>query len=482
MSKAVWSASDIAAATGGTIVGDFESSGISIDTRSIEAGELFVALSDVRDGHDFVDSAFQKGAAGALVSRQVGDGPQVIVDDVVPALEKLGIAARERAPDCYRVAVTGSVGKTSVKDMVHRIFAAAGPAHASVRSFNNHWGVPLTLARMPADTRNAVFEIGMSTPGEIAPRSKLVAPQAALITKIAPAHLEGVGSIEGVADEKSDIFAGLQEGGAIVLPAKDKFLPRLVDKAKELAPSGVVVTFGVDREAFARVADFESDGQCATIGVALMGEMVYTRIDAVGEHWADNVAAALLLACIQSDISPQAAAEALTGYVPPAGRGTSETLTLPGGARVTLVDDSYNANPESMRAALTSFAERPAEGRRIVALGEMFEIGETSEAEHAALLDPVLASGAEIVLTVGAGMEALHSSLPGTIQAHHAVKSEGLNEILKNLLADGDLLLLKGSNASGMGNVAEHLRQYSIGEGDPVMSAARTAAMGSDAL
>jgi len=482
MPEAIWTSPEIAAATGGTATAEFTSTGLSIDTRTLEPGELFIALKDVRDGHDFVANAFGKGAAGALVSRQVGEGPQIIVDDVMVALERLGVAARERAVEAHRVAITGSVGKTSVKEMVARIFRAAGPAHWSVKSFNNHWGVPLTLARMPAETKNAVFEIGMSTPGEIAPRSEMVLPHAGLITKIAPAHLEGVGSIEGVADEKSDIFTGLEEGGAIVLPARDRFLTRLIENARRLAPTGVVVTFGHDREAFARVAELDTDGKCTTVGVALMGEMVYTRIDAVGEHWADNAAAALLLACIQSGIRPGDAAEALTGYAPPPGRGTAEMLTLPGGGAFMLIDDAYNANPESMRAALASFAARPTSGRRIVALGEMREIGAASEAEHAALLKPVLASGAEIVLTAGAGMEVLHSSLPGTIQAHHAVKADGLNEILKNLLTDGDMLLLKGSNASGMGTLAEHLRAYSRGEGGTVMGAARTAAMGSDAL
>jgi UDP-N-acetylmuramoyl-tripeptide--D-alanyl-D-alanine ligase len=482
VSEAIWTSAEIAGATGGTATAAFTSAGLSIDTRTIRPGELFIALTDARDGHDFVPNAFEKGAAGALVSRQVGNGPQVIVDDVMVALEQLGVAARERAGDAHRVAITGSVGKTSVKEMVARIFRAAGPAHWSVKSFNNHWGVPLTLAGMPAETRNAVFEIGMSTPGEIAPRSNMVRPHAGLITKIAPAHLEGVGSIEGVADEKSDIFAGLEEGGAILLPARDRFLPRLIENARRHAPTGVVLTFGHDREAFARVAELESDGRTSEIGVALMGEMVYARIDAVGEHWADNVAAALLLACIQSGIAPRDAAEALNGYAPPPGRGTAETLPLPDGGTFTLIDDAYNANPESVRAALKAFSDRPAAGKRIVALGEMREIGETSAAEHAGLLQPVLASGADILLTAGAEMEVLHSSLPGTIQAHHSVKAEGLNEILKNLLGDGDLLLLKGSNASGVGTLAEHLREYSKGEGEAVMGAARRVAKGSDAL
>ncbi len=467
MTKASWTSTDIAAATGGQATHAFATRGVSIDTRTLEPGELFVALKDVRDGHDFVDAAFAAGASGALVSRQIGDHPQMVVDDVLPALERLGAAARDRAVGARRAAVTGSVGKTSVKEMIARIFRAAGPAHWSVKSFNNHWGVPLTLARMPAETRRAVFEIGMSTPGEIAPRSRMVRPHVGLITKIAPAHLEGLGSLEGVADEKSDIFAGLEAGGSIALPADDRFLDRL--KARALAHQSVadVVTFGRSETASARVVSYDTDGAGCRIIVDVLGARASLRLQAVGVHWAENAVAALIVA-VRCGVDLSDAAEALSGYSPPAGRGVAETLQLPAGGTFTLIDDAYNANPESMRAALAALASRPA-SRRLTALGEMLEVGAASSDEHAALSQPILEAGVEIAFLGGAGMEPLAEALPGTIQKHWAVKSTDLLETVKFALRDGDALLIKGSNASGMNLLANELRQWSAAGAKQVM-------------
>ncbi|MEM8617597.1 MAG: UDP-N-acetylmuramoyl-tripeptide--D-alanyl-D-alanine ligase, partial [Pseudomonadota bacterium] len=340
MSEPLWSSDEIAAATGGKTSDRFHVFGLSIDTRTLSPGDLFVALKDVRDGHDFVAQAFDEGAEGALVSRGVDGGPVVQVEDVLPALERLGIAARERATHCYRTAVTGSVGKTSVKEMLARIYRALGPAHANERSFNNQWGVPLTLARMPRDTRRAIFEIGMSTPGEIAPRSYMVQPHAALITKIAPAHLEGVGSIEGVAKEKSDIFAGLVPGGVAILPHEDKFLSYLSQQAKHHQPDCRIQTFGMNSDANAHVHQIYTDHQSSlSVYLKVHGAEVNVELNAIGDHWALNAAAALLLACQDDSIDVFDAAEALSGYTPPAGRGTTETLKLPDGGTATLIDD-----------------------------------------------------------------------------------------------------------------------------------------------
>ncbi|MEO0983217.1 MAG: UDP-N-acetylmuramoyl-tripeptide--D-alanyl-D-alanine ligase [Pseudomonadota bacterium] len=467
MSDTLWTSAEIEAAAGGRATAPFAARGISIDTRTLEPGDLFVALKDVRDGHDFVEAAMAAGAAGAFVSRKTGEGPQIVVDDVVPALERLGAAARDRAGDANRIAVTGSVGKTSVKEMIARMHRARGPAHWSVKSFNNHWGVPLTLARMPADTQNAIFEIGMSTPGEIAPRSRMVAPHTAMITKIAPAHLEGVGSMEGVAREKADIFAGLADNGRAVLPADDEWFEFLAERAKAHCPSAEILTFGTGPDV-SKVEAYETDGAVSRVQVACFGARVSFTLKAVGVHWALNAAAALLAACAGSGIKPVEAAEALDGYAPPPGRGVAETLALPGGGAFELVDDAYNANPESMRAALGALAVRPA-GRKLAALGEMFEIGSTSEAEHAALAEPLSAAGVTVAFLGGAGMEALSAALPGTIQQHFAVKSDELFDHVKNTLADGDLLLIKGSNASGMNRLADRLRQWSAAADGRVM-------------
>ena len=355
MTKPLWTSDDITLATGGVATAPFKVTGtVSIDTRSLAAGDLFVALKDQRDGHDFVEAAFEAGAAGALVSRKKGDGPQVVADDTLAALEQLGVAARARC-GAHRTAITGSAGKTSVKEMLARIYRALGPAHWSQKSFNNHWGVPLTLARMPEETERAVFEIGMSTPGEIAPRSRMVRPQTGLITCIAGAHLEGLGSLEAVAREKADIFEGLEAGGTFILPSDDIFFEYLADRARDLCPTGNLETFGHAKDATARIVGYEPDGVSSRVQVDVVGKPVLVTLDAVGEHWAINVAAALL-AATQTGASVSDCAEALSGYAPPPGRGTAERLPLPGGGTFTLIDDAYNANPGSMRAALSSFA------------------------------------------------------------------------------------------------------------------------------
>ncbi|WP_300389907.1 UDP-N-acetylmuramoyl-tripeptide--D-alanyl-D-alanine ligase [Henriciella sp.] len=484
MTRPLWTSDEIREATGGKVTAPFEVTGVSIDTRTMEPGDLFVALKDQRDGHDFVANAFEAGAGAALVSREIEgvEGPLIIVDDVMDAIEAMGVFARDRATGCHRVAVTGSVGKTSVKEMIARMFRAGGHAHWSVKSFNNHWGVPLTLARMPAETEYAVFEIGMSTPGEIAPRSQMVQPHTALVTKIAPAHLEGMGSIEGVAREKADIFAGLQPGGAIILPHEDAFCALMKEIALRHQPGAEVYTFGRSEDASARVELYRTDGDRSVIGVKALATFWEARINTVGEHWAENVAAAILAACVGSGISFHIAEEALWGYAPPPGRGTSEELPLPRGGSMILVDDAYNANPESMRAALSSFAARPG-NRHIVALGEMLEVGSASETEHCSLADPVLESGATLAFLAGEGMKPLADSLKGRIETHWAVKAKELETVVKNSLTNGDLLLIKGSNASGMGQLADRLRQWSKAADEQVMDRGpEGAAGGADAV
>jgi UDP-N-acetylmuramoyl-tripeptide--D-alanyl-D-alanine ligase len=461
-SPPLWTAAEAAAATGGRAQGDWAIHGVSIDTRSLKAGDLFVALKDVRDGHDFVDNAYAAGAAAAFVSRDVlGGKPGLIVDDVLPALERLGLAARART-DATCAAVTGSVGKTSVKEMLARIFRVAGVAHWSDKSFNNHWGVPLTLARMPRETQRAIFEIGMNTPGEIAPRSQMVRPHLAMITRIAPAHLQGMGSVEGVADEKAQIFAGLLPGGSAILPAKDYFFERLKRRALELQPSAEVFTYGGERDKHAAAPlSYETDGHTSRISIDVMGETVTVSLDAVGEHWAANAALALIAAVI-TGVTPKDAAEALSGYAPPAGRGVAEALKLPQGGEVTLVDDAYNANPESMRAAIEGLARRP--GRRIVALGEMRELGEGSAALHAGLAGAIVAAKVSDAILSGEEMRHLADELrarDASIRVVHVTGPAEASEHVKSLLEAGDVVLIKGSNASGMARVGVALRQMS---------------------
>lgn len=460
MSEPLWTSDEIELATGGAASKSFTVTGsLSIDTRTLKEGDLFVALRDQRDGHDFADAAFEKGAAGALVSRDVTGGPILKVLDTLQALEMMGIAARARSA-AMRTAVTGSVGKTSLKEMLAQIYRAFGPAHWNVKSFNNHWGVPLTLARMPRETERAVFEIGMSTPGEIAPRSRMVRPHVGIVTCIAGAHLEGLGSLKAVAQEKSDVFAGLEAGGTFILPADDRYLDYLTERAREYCPTGSCETFGKADDATARVTGYESDGQTCLVTLEVVGRRVSVPLNAVGEHWALNVAAALLAAS-QTGRSLEDCAEALAGYTPPPGRGTAEYINLPSGGRALMVDDAYNANPASMRAALQALSQRKG-GRHLVALGEMLEIGRASDEEHRSLADVVVSAGAVKVFLAGDKMTHLASALPPSFDHVFSKTADELLEDVKNELQDGDVLLIKGSNASGMGRLAERLRQWSV--------------------
>lgn len=472
MTKPLWTSADIEVATGGTATAPFEVTGLSIDTRSLQPGEMFVALKDVRDGHDFVDNAFEAGATGALTSQQKGGYPQVVTDDVLPALEALGIAARARS-GAIRAAVTGSVGKTSVKEMLAQIFRSAGPAHWSVKSFNNHWGVPLTLARMPEETERAIFEIGMSTPGEIAPRSHMVRPNIAMVTKIAGAHLEGLGSLEAVAQEKADIFAGLEMNGYALLPADDAFFEALKSRALKHCPSANILTFGESDIADARLISVEVTDQGTRAKIDIRGEIVDVSLRAVGHHWAVNATIALLAASL-TKISASDAARALQGFGAPPGRGTIEPLALPTGGSFTLIDDAYNANPESMRAAFAALLRRRNDKRQFLALGEMLEIGSESDAAHAGLSSDVLTIDPQAVFLAGANMKHLSDALPGTIQQHFAVKANDLFDLLKNHLEDGDAVLIKGSNASGMGKLADRLRKWSAAGQQPMDSVAES--------
>jgi UDP-N-acetylmuramoyl-tripeptide--D-alanyl-D-alanine ligase len=461
-STPLWTSEEAEKASGGKALGTWAVNGVSIDTRSLQPGNLFVALKDVRDGHDFVGNAFAAGAEAALVSRDVlGGHPGLMVGDVLVGLEKMGLAARERNSGVIS-AVTGSVGKTSVKEMLARIFRAAGRAHWSDKSFNNHWGVPLTLARMPRETERAIFEIGMNTPGEIAPRSKMVRPHISMITRVAPAHLQGMGSVEAVADEEAQIFAGLEPGGTAILPEKDYFFARLKRHAEQLHPAADILTSGGARgPASATPVSYETDGMTSRIAIDVMGDLVIVKLDAVGEHWAANAALALLAAVV-AGVAPHKAAEALSGYAPPAGRGVAETLKLPQGGEVTLVDDAYNANPESMRAAIEGFAKRP--GRKIVALGEMRELGEGSAALHAGLASAIMAAKVSSAVLSGGEMKHLAEALKQrdtSMRVEHITGPAEAADIVKSWLQPGDAVLIKGSNASGMARVGTALRQMS---------------------
>ncbi len=459
MLEALWLAEDAADAMGGTLIGAdaWIATGVSIDTRTLKPGDLFVALADVRDGHDFVRDAFAKGACAALVSdeaRVAGAGPLLAVDDVLLALGRLGAAARERA-GARRIAVTGSVGKTSTKELLAACLAAQAPTHASVASYNNHWGVPLTMARMPASTRYSVFEIGMNHRGEIAPLARFVAPHVALITTIAPAHIEALGSLEEIAEEKADVYAGLTADGVAVVPYDAPAAQILVNRAEERART--VIRFGRDAACEARLLKFDLHDDHAIAEADILGRQIRYRIGAAGAHWALNSVAALAAADV-AGADLHAAAHALADFSAPAGRGKAVTVETADGA-FTLLDDAYNANPASMEAAFRTLAARTPGpgGRRIAALGDMLELGKDELAYHAGLA-PGLAGAADLVFCAGPRMKALWDALPEAQRGGHADSAAALTPLVQAALRSGDVVLVKGSNGSKMFTLVESLK------------------------
>jgi UDP-N-acetylmuramoyl-tripeptide--D-alanyl-D-alanine ligase len=459
MSDALWTADEIAAATGGTVSGDFAAAGVSIDSRTVEPGDLFVALAGVRDGHEFVAQTAAKGAAGALVSQAVAT-PAVVVADTFKALEALGVAARERAPQARRGAVTGSVGKTSVTRAVEAGLRSAGKAHASVKSYNNHIGVPLTLARMPRDTERAVFEVGMNHSGEITPLSKFIRPHAVAVTTVGPVHLENFAEGEiGVAKAKAEIFGGLEPGGVAVLNADNQWFDLLKGEAEK---AGATVRDFGRQAAYARLVDFVVEGEGATVVAELDGEPLAFPIRQTGVHWGPNSLCVLLM-LEALGVDRATALAALADFAPIEGRGAEQTIAIDGGA-FTLVDESYNANPVSMQAALATLGARKAAGRKIVALTDMLELGPDSPRFHAQLASAIDEAGIDLVFCAGPLMMSLWNALPQERRGGYADAAPQLAEKIVAVVEPNDVVMVKGSNGSRAGAIAAALSALGLRE------------------
>ena len=459
---ALWTAQEIAAATGGTASADFQVSGVEMDSRDVRTGDLFVALQgEAMDGHRFLDKAFANGAAAALVDRPV-EGPHVLVRDTTRALEQLAAAARRRARACV-IGVTGSVGKTGVKEAIFTALerTGAGSAHRSVRSYNNHVGVPLSLSRMPARSRFGVFEMGMNHAGEIAGLTAQVRPHVAVITTIAPAHIENLGSEEAIADAKAEIFAGIEPGGTAVIPADSPHFQRL--KAAAEAAGASVLSFGASAQADVRLLDSVQSSTGGSLVTARLGahQLCYTVAEP-GEHWvANSLAVMAAVHAAGGDLGAAGLALAEMGGLK--GRGARRRIKVPGG-HALLVDESYNANPASMRATLAQLGETPAT-RRIAVLGSMKELGEFAPAFHAQLLEPLLDAGTDYAVLVGPEMVALARELgkgrAATLGkplhfAHCEDAGQAIAAIEEYGLAGGDAVLVKGSNSVGLARLVDH--------------------------
>jgi UDP-N-acetylmuramoyl-tripeptide--D-alanyl-D-alanine ligase len=438
-------------------------SGISIDSRTLQPGEAYFAIRGaVHDGHDFVAAALKAGAGLAVVEKaQAGkfasDAPLLVVDDVLAALVDLGRASRARL-EAQVIAVTGSVGKTSTKEALLHVLSAQGQTHASAASFNNHWGVPLSLARCPASARFAVFEIGMNHAGEITPLVKMVRPHVAIITTVEPVHLEFFSGIEAIADAKAEIFEGVEPGGAVVLNRDNSQFARLSRRAKECGVSRIV-SFGENKKAEARLIDVSLHATCSAVHADILGHEVTYKLGMPGRHMAMNSLAVLSAASLAgADLA--LASLSLSQLVPPAGRGVRQTLEVPGG-EITLIDESYNANPASMVAALGVLgrAKVGPHGRRIAVLGDMLELGPAGAKLHAGLNDAIKADHIDLVFCCGPLMRHLWDSLSTGKRGGYADSAANLEAQVLAAIRAGDALMVKGSNGSKMKTIVNALER-----------------------
>lgn len=461
MSAPLWGGKQLVAALGARAEGAVPPAvtGASIDTRTLEPGDVFFAIKgEARDGHDFVKGALEKGAALAVIDEAhaaafAGAGALAIVPDVLRAMEQAGASRRAELTGGV-IAVTGSVGKTGTKEALRLMLSRQGKTHAPVASYNNHWGVPLTLCRTPSDVAYAVYEIGMNAPGEIMPLAKLVRPQVAIITTIQPVHLAAFASLEGIAEEKAAVFWELEEGGTAIINAD---IPQadLLERIAKSGPAGRVIRFGESPDADVRLVSCALKPDVSTVDAVVMGQPVTYRLGSPGKHIVLNSLGVLAVAhALGADLA--LAALALGDLKPPAGRGAIQRLQVPGGS-LTLVDESYNGNPASMRAAIENLGRLPVagRGRRIAVLGDMLELGPSGPDLHKGLGAAVLGNGIDKVFACGPLMRGLYDSLPSPVRGAYAAQASGLEPLVLDAIRAGDVVTVKGSLGSRMGPIVK---------------------------
>ncbi len=458
--KALWTGAEAARATGGSSNRDWAAHGVSIDSRTVRSGELFIALKGPNlDGHNFVAEAVAKGAVAAVVDRgwaaKGARGPLLVVADTTLALNRLAAAARTRSR-ARVVAVTGSVGKTGTKEALGLAFEAQAKSHVSAGNLNNEWGVPLSLARMPRETVYATFELAMNHPGELAPLARLARPHAAIITTVEAVHLEFFESMDAIADAKAEVFEGLEAGGAAILNRDNPYFGRLEQAARR---NGVdrIIGFGGDADAFARLDNLALHPDCCCVAAEIGGQPVTYKVGAPGRHWAMNSLAVLAaIHAVGADLG--LAALALARFTVPEGRGRRHEVGLDGKGFV-LIDESYNASPAAVRAALDLIADTPVgpRGRRIAVLGDMLELGPDAPRLHEELAADIAAAGIDLVFSTGADMARLHKALPEKLRGARTPTSAELAAQVCEAVRAGDVVLVKGSLANRMGLVVEAL-------------------------
>jgi UDP-N-acetylmuramoyl-tripeptide--D-alanyl-D-alanine ligase len=475
MSAKLWTAKDAAAATGGQSTARWAATGISIDSRSLEPGDLFVALKGPAfDGHDYIAQALDKGAVAALAHRRPAglaeDAPLLLVEDTLAALTALGAAARART-SAKIIGVTGSVGKTGTKEALRACLSAQAPTSASLSSLNNHWGLPLSLARMPAKTTYGVFELGMNHPGEIRTLSQLLRPDVAIITNVEAAHIAFFDSVAEIAEAKAEIFEGMAPGGVAVLNRDNPLFIVLVERAEQAGLTDII-PFGRHPEAEARLVACDLRDAGSSVTADIRGHEISFDLSLPGAHWVMNSLAVLAgVSAIGADLEP--AAEQLARLMPLRGRGERHQVPIDDGDFL-LIDDSYNANPTSMKSAFAVLArcEPGPGGRRIAVLGDMLELGDEARALHARLAVALEAAGIDLAFTCGPHMAALHQALPTGLRGGHAADSHVLAPLVAEALRAGDTVLVKGSLGSRMAVLVSALTDAGPSAAEPGLARA----------
>lgn len=461
----LWSEQTVAEATGGEVRGHFHASRVEIDSRKIQLGDLFVAIKGERvDGHHYVADAFARGAVAALVSHVPDGAPRgaafIVVPDTLKALEQMANLARARSK-AKVVGITGSVGKTSAKEMMKLALSAYGKTYATTGNYNNHIGTPLNLSNLPPEAKYAVFEMGMNHAGEIAHLTNMVKPHVALITNVEAVHLEFFASVEAIAHAKAEIFQGVLESGVALLPADNPHVGLLATIAKQ-ANIRVVKNFGSANESDAQLVSYMPTRSGCDVVALVQGQEYRYTLNATGKHFAIS-SLAVLLACSVLELPLMPALDALARYGEVEGRGKAIKLPLAGGGYATLIDDSYNASPVSMRAAFAKLDEvwqlQGKAGRKLAALGDMRELGDDAPMLHAALSDDVVRLKMDRVFTAGVLMKHLETALPAAQRGGHVMEAAQLLPILKKTLLQGDVLLVKGSHGSLMYQLAAALQE-----------------------
>ncbi len=462
----LWTASEIEQATGGKATKDFSATGVSIDTRTLKKGEVYIALKGgALDGHDYVEAAFKAGATAAIVKEafESPSGPLLHVNDTMTALEKLGAAGRARS-QAKIIAVTGSAGKTGTKEMLSIVFGALGKTHASKKSFNNHWGVPLSLANIPKDTAYGVFELGMNHAGELTNLTGQVKPHIAIITTIEPVHIEFFKSVEAIADAKAEIFTGMK-GGIAILPFDNPHFARLKSHA-ENAGLQKILSFGEDEDAQSRLIDCALHADSTKVTADILGERVKYKLNIPGKHIALNSLSALT-AVKAAGGNLNASVEALKSSEPVEGRGNRISVTIAAGQPpLTIINESYNANPAAMLAAFGVFAMTTPTGggRRIAVLGDMLELGKDGPRLHAELANPLLKAKTDLLFCCGPLMDALYQQLPPDWHGGYAKDSQMLAPLVTAVAKPGDVFLVKGSAGSKMSYVVQALQDMAAAQ------------------